>query len=128
MATKDTDDNGACMLHTAHARRSSSGSPPIGGGGGVPRLPMLWLCRFASRARTQLPHADAHDLTLLALGFAVLGPPLSRHWLRAFGDAVTRQNTSLELQVQVGVKKQGWEMHLDAVARQTTSLGPQSAG
>ena len=54
------------------------------------------------RSRSQLPHCDAHDLTLLALGLAILGPKVTRGWIRAFEAAVRRQPTSLDLQLQVG--------------------------
>jgi hypothetical protein len=62
---------------------------------------VLLVLRFMRRCLGQLPECDAHDLTLLAVGLAVLGPTLTRGWLRKFQAAINRQPTSLDLQIQV---------------------------
>ncbi|GAX79295.1 hypothetical protein CEUSTIGMA_g6736.t1 [Chlamydomonas eustigma] len=62
-----------------------------------------WLNRFMRHCLGQLPECDAHDLTLLAVGLAVLGPTLTRGWLRKFQAAINRQPTSLDLQIQANM-------------------------
>lgn len=50
-------------------------------------------CRATRCLLRELPACNAHDLTLAALGCAVLGPPLGPRQLAAFGAAVERQRT-----------------------------------
>ena len=66
-----------------------------------PPPPTSPMCSLVRRATLQLSNCDAHDLTLLALGLAVLGPTLTRGWVRRFEAALQRQPTSLDLQLQV---------------------------
>eukprot|EP00983_Pelagomonas_calceolata_P036199 1132744-Pelagomonas_calceolata.AAC.11 len=48
-------------------------------------------CRATRRLVQELPSCNAHDLTLAALGCAVLGPSLGTRQVSAFGAAVERQ-------------------------------------
>ena len=66
-----------------------------------PPPPTSPMCSLVRRATLQLSNCDAHDLTLLALGLAVLGPTLTRGWVRRFEAALQRQPTSLDPQLQV---------------------------
>ena len=63
--------------------------------------PPIYMHSLVRRVTPQLSNCDAHDLTLLALGLAVLGPTLTRGWVRRFKAALQRQPTSLDLQLQV---------------------------
>ncbi len=51
--------------------------------------------------RPALRSCTAHELTLLAVGAAVLGPPLRLPWLRDFQAAVEAQPVGTDLQTQV---------------------------
>uniref|UniRef100_A0A7S3VPR1 Uncharacterized protein n=1 Tax=Dunaliella tertiolecta TaxID=3047 RepID=A0A7S3VPR1_DUNTE len=53
--------------------------------------PSTWLTLATRRLVQELPSCNAHDLTLAALGCAVLGPSLGTRQVSAFGAAVERQ-------------------------------------